>query len=169
MTHGVPLNGVSVSEQGRVDFTNPLRLVCQELERVQVVVYPVAESTSGAAAALVTESEQSLEEFASITGGRMYRSGGVGEALRQAMTDARANYEIGYYSEQAKPDGKHHKLRVICARKEVRLLTEPGFYAVFGPEQPADVERNATLIAAHSPFDATEIGLRASVSPDPGG
>ena len=71
VTHGVPLNGVSVSEQGRVDFTNPLRIVCQELERAQIVVYPVAESTSGAAAALVTESEQSLEEFASITGGRI--------------------------------------------------------------------------------------------------
>ena len=168
VTHGVPLNGVSISEQGRVDFTNPLRLVCQELERAQIAVYPVAESTSGAGAALVTESEQSLEEFASITGGRMYRSGGVGEALRQAMADARANYEIAYYTEVSKPDGKHHKLRVTCARKEVRILTAPGFYAVFGPEQAADMEGNASLIAAHSPFDATEIGLRVSFSPDPG-
>jgi len=169
VTHGVPLNGVSVSEQGRVDFTNPLRLICQELERAQIVVYPVAEATNGAAAALVTESEQSLEEFSSITGGRLYRSGGVGDAMRQAITDSRANYEIGYYTELDKPDGKHHKLRVICARKEVRLQTAPGFYAVFPPEQPANVERNAALLAEHSPFDATEIGLRASVTPDPGG
>lgn len=168
VTHGVPLNGPSISEQGRVDFTNPLRLICQELERAQIAVYPVAESRNGAAAALVTESEQSLEEFASITGGRLYRSGGVGDAIRQAINDARANYEIGYYTEPLKPDGKHHKLRVTCARKEVRLLTAPGFYAVFGPEQPGEAERNALLLAAHSPFDSTEIGLRASVSPDAG-
>jgi VWFA-related protein len=168
VTHGVPLNGVSISEQGRVDFTNPLRVVCQELERAQIAVYPVAESTTGAAAALVTESEQSLEEFANITGGRMYRSGGVGDALKQAVNDARANYELGYYTEPAKTDGKHHKLRVTCARKEVRLLAAPGFYALFGPQQPADVERNAALLAVHSPFEATEIGLRASVAPDPG-
>jgi VWFA-related protein len=168
VTHGVPLNGVSISAQGRVDFTNPLRLVCEELERAQIVVYPVAESTSGAAAALVTESEQSLEEFSSVTGGRLYRSGGVGEALRQAITDARSNYELGYYAETVKADGKHHKLRVICARKEVRLQTIPGFYAVFGPDQPAEAERNRIMLAAHSPFNATEIGVRASFSPDPG-
>jgi len=168
VTHGVPLNGVSVSEQGRVDFTNPLRVICEELERAGIVVYPVAESTSGAAAALVTESEQSLEEFASITGGRLYRSGGVGDALQQSVADARANYEIGYYSEPVKPDGKHHKLRVICSRKDVKLLTIPGFYTMLPPEQAVNVEHNAEVIAAHSPFDATEIGLRASISPTPG-
>jgi hypothetical protein len=165
--HGVPLNGVSISEQGRVDFTNPLRVVCEMLARTQIVVYPVAESTSGAAAALVTESEQTLEEFANITGGRMYRSGAVGDALHQAITDARSNYEIGYYSEAVKPDGKHHKLRVICTRKDVKLQTEQGFYALLAQPSPADVERNAFLYAANSPFDATDIGVRASASPDP--
>ena len=65
---------------------------------------------------------------------------------------------------------------MICGRKEVRLQTEQWFYAVaplFSPrglapsalrsrELPIEIET-----AAHSPFDATEIGLRASVSPDP--
>ena len=66
----------------------------------------------------------------------------MGEALKQAITDARANYEIGYYAEPLKTDGKHHKFRVICAHKEVRLQTIPGFYAMFGPDQPAEAERN---------------------------
>jgi VWFA-related protein len=166
VTHGVPLVGPSISEQGLVDFTNPLRLFSEELERAQIVVYPVVESSRGAGGAVGTQGEQSLDEFSSITGGRMYRSGGVGDALRQATFDARGNYRVDYYSEAAKPDGKHHKLRVTCTRKEVRILAAPGFYAVLAPEQPADAERNAALIAAHSPFEATEIGVRAKASPD---
>jgi VWFA-related protein len=167
VTHGVPLVGPSISEQGLVDFTNPLRLFCEEMERAQIVVYPVVESSRGAGGAVGTQGEQSLEEFANITGGRMYRSGGVGDALRQATQDARGNYQIGYYSEPVKPDGKHHKYRVTCARKEVRVQTEAGFYAVLAPEQPDEAERNAALIAAHSPFDASDIGVKATMSPDP--
>ncbi|HWZ43891.1 MAG TPA: hypothetical protein VNW97_10455, partial [Candidatus Saccharimonadales bacterium] len=126
------------------------------------------QSMRGAGAAMGTESEQALQEFADHTGGRRYGSGRVDEALQQAMTDFRANYRIAYYSAPAKPDGKHHKLRVTCARKEVRLQTEPGFYAVAPLDPPDDVERMALEAVAHSPFDATDIGLRASVSPDPG-
>jgi hypothetical protein len=150
-----------------VDFTNPLRQLCQELEHAQIVVYPVAQSMNGAEAAVATESQQTLQEFANLTGGRKYESDGVGEAIQQAMADARANYRIAYYSPALLPDGKHHKLRVICARKDVRLQTEPGFYAVGPLDLPSDVEGTAFDAATHSPFDATEIGLRASVSPDP--
>ena len=57
---------------------------------------------------------------------------------------------------------------MTCARKEVRLQTEPGFYAVAPLDPPDDVERMTLEAAAHSPFDATDIGLRATVSPDPG-
>jgi VWFA-related protein len=167
VTHGIPLNGVSISMQGRVDFTNPIRRFCQELEQAQIVVYPVEQSMSGAAAAIATESEQTLEEFAGLTGGREYRSGRVDEAIQQALTDFRANYQIAYYSASLDPDGKHHKLRVTCARKQVRLQTEPGFYALVPPDSPGNLERIAFDSAAHSPFDAAEIGLRASVSPDP--
>jgi VWFA-related protein len=171
VTHGFPLNGPSISAQGIVDFTNPLRRICQQLERAQVVVYPAEQSMSGAAAAIGTESEQSLDEVAAITGGRRYRSGGLADAIRQATTDSRANYEIAYYSaegkSEGKPDGKHHKLRVVSARKDVRLQTESAFNAVLPPVQASDVEQSAFLVAAHSPFDATEIGLRANVSSDP--
>jgi VWFA-related protein len=167
VTHGVPLVGPSISEQGLVDFTKPLRLFCEELERAQIVVYPVVESSRGAGGAVGTQGEQSLEEFSNITGGRLYRSGGVGDALRQATQDAHANYQLGYYSEPVKPDGKHHKLRVVCTRKDVRVETEAGFYAVLAPEPPADAERNAALLAAHSPFDASDIGVKATMSPDP--
>ncbi len=160
VTRGIPLYGPSISEQGRVDLTNPLRLVCQLLERVQIAVYPVG-------AALASESDQLLEEFSSITGGRKYASNEVSEAVKQATLDARGNYEIAYYSPVVKPDGKHHKLRLICSHKDVRLLVEPGYYAMFPQPNPADMQRMDFEIALRSPFDATDIGLRASAAPDP--
>jgi hypothetical protein len=167
VTHGVPLYGLSISAQGPVDFSIPLRQLCGALERAQIVVYPVEQSMSGAAAPMGTESDQTLDEFSGDTGGRSYRSGGVGEAIQQAMTASRGNYQIAYYSPATKQDGKRHKLRVTCARKEVHVETEVGFYVSPLPS-PADRERSAFDAELASPFEATEIGLRASVTPDPG-
>jgi len=67
VTHGVPLNGISFPTGLRMDFTNPLRQICQELEQTQIVVYPVEQSLSGAAAEVGTESRRTLEGFASLT------------------------------------------------------------------------------------------------------
>jgi VWFA-related protein len=172
VTHGIPLVGFSISTQASLDFTNPLRWFCEELEQAQIVVYTVDQSMAGAGAAVGTFSAESLDEYTGITGGRGYSSDRAGDAIQQARTDSRANYEIAYYSASLKPDGKHHKIRVICGRKEVRLQTEHGFYAVApgGPASSALRSRELPMeieTAAHSPFDATEIGLRASVSPDP--
>ena len=121
VTHGVPLYGFSLSSGASLDFTNPLRWFCEELAQAQIVVYTVQQSQSGAAAAMGSNSTQTLEEITSITGGRAYLSDRAGAAIQQAGTDSRANYQIAYYSESLNPDGKHHKIRVTCQRKDVRL------------------------------------------------
>ena len=166
VTHGLPLNGASISEHGRVDFTNPLRVVCELLERVQIVVYAVEQSMSGVTA-IGTEDAMALDEMSSLTGGRKFGSGEVAEAIRQAATDSRANYRIAYYSTAVNADGKHHKLRVTCSRKDVRLQTVPGFYGILPAIKPGDAERLAIETSIRNPFDETEIGLHAKVSPDP--
>jgi VWFA-related protein len=160
VTRGLPLNGRSISAQGIVDFTVPLRVVCEMFQRAEIAVYPVG-------ALLATEDAQTLDEISSLTGGRKYGYGEVGEAVKQARMDSRANYEIAYYSNAEKPDAKHHKLKVTCTHKDVRLETVPGFYDLLNPAKPSDLEQLALQLAIHSPFDATGIGLRASASPDP--
>jgi VWFA-related protein len=176
ITHGIPLVGFALSTQSRLDFTNPLRWFCEQLQEAQIVVYTVDQSVAGAGAAVGSYSAESLEEYTDITGGRSYSSDAADGAIRQARMDSRANYEIAYYSRPLNPDGKHHKIRVTCARKEVRLQTEHGFYAVAPPVSAADFVPSAFRsrelpiemeAAAHSPFDAAEIGLRVSLSPDP--
>lgn len=162
VTHGIPIYGFSISGQGRLDFTKPIRSLCEGLQQTQIAVYTVDQSMVGAAEGVGTTSVETLEEFTGITGGREYTSDRVGEAIEQARTDSRANYEVAYYSTSPNSDGKHHKIRVTCGRKEVRLQTEHEYYSFGPPESPMEVQ-----VAAHSPFDATDIGLRATVSPDP--
>jgi VWFA-related protein len=49
VTHGIPLVGFSLSTQSRLDFTKPLRWLCDELEQAQIVVYTVDQSQAGLA------------------------------------------------------------------------------------------------------------------------
>jgi len=170
VTRGIPIVGFSATAQSGLDFTDPLRWFGEELQQAQIVMYTVDQSEAGSGTA-----EGTLDEFTSITGGRGYSSGRASDAIQQAITDSRANYQIDYYSAALEPNGKHHKIRVTCGRKGVRLQTEHGFYAMAplvapsGPVPRAFASRDLppqAETAAHSPFDATEIGIRASVSPD---
>jgi VWFA-related protein len=168
VTGGIPLIGFSSAAQSGMDFTNRTQWFCQRLEQARMVVYTV-QTTEGAAAA------ETLDEFTAITGGREYSSSRAVEAMQQAITDSRANYEIGYYPASANPNPQRRKIRVVCGRKDVRLQTAHGFYAVpprilpngftAGELHSSELPRELDT-AVHSPFDATEIGVRARVLPD---
>jgi hypothetical protein len=71
------------------------------------------------------------------------------------------SYSIGYY-DSAEADGKYHKLGVKCARHGVRILAKKGYYAY-----PVSAEGAASAFeaAGSSPFDASEIGVQATLSP----
>jgi VWFA-related protein len=168
LTRGIPTMGYSISAQSRLDFTKPLRHFSQELAEAQIVVYAVEQSIAGVA--IQTERAETFDAFTGITGGREYSSDRAADAIQQARTDSRANYELAYYSAPLIPDGKYHKLRVTCARKDVRLQTQLGFYAVPSAVLPGDLASRALRsgeTAAGSPLDATDIGLRVIASPDP--
>jgi VWFA-related protein len=166
VSHGVPLVGPSISEQAPVDFTVPLRRICERLADAQVVVYNIQQSASGAAEAIGAESQMTIDEITSDTGGRAYRSGRIGDAVHQAISDSRGNYQLAYYTPATKIDSKHHKIKVVCSHKDVHLQTVQGFYSMQAPPVEAEVDHLALATAAHSAFDQTAIGLRASVSAD---
>jgi hypothetical protein len=81
------------------------------------------------------------------------------------MSDVRISYQIGYYPPSGNWDGKFHKLRVASRRKNVRLQAKTGYYA--WPDPPGTRAQQAVQQAVATAFDAAEIGLRASVAPDP--
>jgi VWFA-related protein len=161
LTQGLPITGYSIAAQMRLDFTKPLQGLGQELEQAQIALYTVEQSASGAP--IQPERAQAFETLTGITGGRESSGDRAGKAIQQAIADSRANYEMAYYPASQKLDGRYHKLRVVCGNKDVHLQTTLGFYAVAPPVSPASLAETA----AGSPFDATGIRLRASISPDP--
>jgi hypothetical protein len=81
------------------------------------------------------------------------------------MTDARTSYQIAYYPPAGNWDNKFHKLRIATTRKGVRIQAKTGYYA--WQEPPGAKSEQAIDAAIPTAFDAAEIGLRATLLPDP--
>jgi VWFA-related protein len=72
-------------------------------------------------------SRDTLQQLADVSGGRVYIHGEADVAITQAIQDARGRYQLSY--EAANPDGKYHKIRVECSRKDVRINAPRGYYS----------------------------------------
>ncbi len=182
VTDGVPIGlGPVRSDTGDfVDFTPQLRQLSQALERSGVAIYPVRQVMLGSSdnigansggmgatggAGTGAQSIATLDEFANVTGGRPNAGKDIGSALKQAMIDVRVSYQIGYYEPEHNWDNKFHKIKVTCKRKGVHIQSKTGYYA--WANQPGAVSEQAIKAVVPTPFDAGEIGLRGSLSPDP--
>jgi hypothetical protein len=108
-------------------------------------------------------SRDTLEEISSLTGGRWYPSDATGLAITQAVTDARATYQIGFYPPAKNWDGKSHKLRVSSVRKGVQVLARKDYAT--GSIAAKTQENFARALSA--PLDDPAIGLRVTVSASP--
>jgi hypothetical protein len=175
LTDGVPMElGPNRSDTGDyVDFTPLLRQMSEAFDRSGVAIYPVRQvmigspESMGGAGTTGLGSLATLDTFAEMTGGRRDAGKDIGAAVRQAISDMRTSYQIGYYPPASNWDDKFHKLRITCTRKSVRIQAKTGYYAW---EEPPGVRSEQAIDSAVSTtFDAAEIGLRATLSPDPKG
>jgi VWFA-related protein len=154
ITRGAPIAIGTGFDQ--VNYEPALGRLCQSLSRVGVAVYPVqllGDSIS-------PESQDTMKRFAEFTGG-LKLSDDVGATVRQAMSDSRSSYLIGYYPPRENWDGQFHKLRVTCARKGVRVQVRTGYYAT---EEAEGSEKAALDDALSASFDASEIGITGSAT-----
>lgn len=183
VSDGVPLElGLVRSDTGvPVDFTPQIRQLSEVFEQSRIALYPVrqimlgrgdnigAYSDGNGATGGADTGEASiatLDEFADMTGGRRSAGKDIGAAIRQAKTDLEYSYQIGYYPPDSNWNDKFHRLRVTSSRKGVQIQSKQGYYAWKVP--PGARTREATEMAARTPFDAEEIGLRADVAPAAG-
>ena len=181
VTDGVPVAlGENRSDTGfPLDFTPQIRQLSEVLERSNIALYPVrqimlgrsdnigaesggAGATGGSGTGL--QSVATLDLFADLTGGRRSAGKDIGGAVQQAMNDLKFYYQIGYEVPSNNWDDKFHKLRVTSKRKGVRIQAKTGYYA-WKAVAGSHAQSAFTAIAA-APFDAEEIGLRATVSTD---
>lgn len=190
VTHGVPIS-IRVAGGGFADFTPQIRRLSAAMDRANVAIYPVQQippgmsgggggggngemrsgggrGGRGATAEGVQDpglgSEDTLKQFADLTGGRAVESD-VSLAIRQAIGDLRTTYQVAYEPPPDNWDGKYHKLRVTCTRKGVKVQSKTGYYAF--ADAPADTQQTVEAVIAN-PADSAEIGIRLSGSPLPG-
>ncbi len=74
----------------------------------------------------------SLDILTGATGGRVFSSINLDQAIARVEIDARANYSLAYRPAAGNWDGKYHKLRVTVARKGIHLQNKRGYFAVVG-------------------------------------
>jgi VWFA-related protein len=182
ITDGVPIElGPIRSDTGDfVDFTPMLRQLSAALDRSRIAIYPVRQVMLGSQDGVSDApggggqggpvhsgigSIDTLDQFAAMTGGRPDAGKDIGGAIKQAMSDLRTSYQIGYYPPERNWDSKLHKLKVICKRKGVRIQAKTLYFA--WPEPPGTRTEEAVRMAGMSSFDAAEIGLRATAKIDP--
>jgi len=111
-----------------------------------------------------TQSLSTLNTLADMTGGRHDAGKDVCAALKQARSDNRVSYQIGYYPPESNWDGKYHKLRVISKRKGVKIQAKTGYFAWV--DEPGAGSEQAIHSVARTEFDAAEIGLVGTLLPD---
>ena len=112
ITHGVPLHGMSPNGTP-VDYLPVLKKLAAMLGQAQIVLYPVDQTTRPNVSKSDTSAD-TLQQFASITGGRLYPNGNIEKAIGGALSDNAASYLLAYQSPDMKPDGKYHTIRVTC-------------------------------------------------------
>jgi VWFA-related protein len=187
ISHGVPisLGPQSTTNYGEIDYTPLLQRLTATLDRAQVAVYTVRQPASmrpgsggvaadqarpGADASGITlATEDTLDQFAGLTGGHAFMTPDIRGAIARAALDSRMSYLITYEPPEGGWDGKYHKIRVTTTRKGVKLEAKQGYYAFADLAAEGDREKAAFESIASSSFDATEIGVFAKLdlhSPD---
>jgi VWFA-related protein len=146
VTHGFPINVIDLTNQW-VDFTGSLLALAQASVNAQVAIYTVDQSAQGAGADLA----------------------GFSDALSGSSSDARCRYQIAYYAPVHGGGSKEHKIRLDSARKGIRLLTRASYFGYQAMPDADEMAEDAFNSESHSPFEATEVGLRVAMSPKTSG
>ena len=165
VTHGFPIQFVSLTGQ-LMNYQGPLLGLAQTAARAGVAIYTVDQSAQGAGADVAGLARQTLEFVAEQTGGRWYSSGRTADALAGVATDTRASYRLAYFS-PVRANAKASKIRIETTRKSIRLLTRAGSFGDATAPDPDEAAEDAFTRESHSPFEATEIPLRAAMSRKP--
>ena len=111
-----------------IDYTPFLRHFSTKLARIDTVICSVEVKAEGALPPADSgRARDTLQQLADLTGGRMYSNGEVERAISDSLMYARARYQLAYAAPL--PDGKYHKLSVVCTHEGVRIEFQQGYFA----------------------------------------
>jgi VWFA-related protein len=156
--------------QGTGDYTDKIRKAYEALTDARIAVYPVdargleANQITSASSTPQTnpqnpgggfggqlsrengtriDTQATMEEFAMRTGGKTCENtNDLSGCVQAALDDSSAYYELAYYPENVKWDGKFHKITVKSNQHGIKLryrtgyfATEPGASAKLSPDK----------------------------------
>jgi VWFA-related protein len=138
VSHGIPAYAEEVN--GAHNFEPVLERFAAAFGQAEIAIYSVAQSADATPSGMTDR--WSLKPLSSLTGGRSYPSDHVEEAVLQAVADSRVTYRLVYrqpagkagaswwqYRPSASTSGSgYRKLRLVCARAGVRVLSRQGYY-----------------------------------------
>jgi VWFA-related protein len=170
------------SELHARDFQFQLERTARVLNQANVAVYPVHarglappvnfDAAAPARGGSAEDPERAGEDyrlgFASMdllaerTGGRAYHnSNDLTAAVRSALADGEASYNLAFYPARQTWDGKYHPLKVLVNRPGAQLTYRKGYFAT---AEAGAQPRAQWAAAVDSPIDATNLSISAKVS-----
>lgn len=115
-------------------------------------------------------SQGTMREIAAQTGGRAYyNQNEIKEGIALAMADEKASYQVGYYPENKKWDGKFRSIKVKVTQDNTEVRYRKGYFAIEpGSSKDHKFEQDvASALQVNGP--ATQISFMAQAKPgDPG-
>jgi VWFA-related protein len=154
----------------RNTFESAVAAAMRVITNDEVAIYPVdTHGLAGFAAPpqnrLSGNSLQTMQQIAGMTGGVAYfNTNSISGAIRHAIDDAGAAYQLGYYPLNTTADGKFREITVKVNRPGVHIRSRRGYFAfsTYIPDQ--ERRKKALEQAAWSPLDAAALGLNARVT-----
>jgi VWFA-related protein len=111
-------------------------------------------------------SQDTMREIAGETGGKVYvNENEIRQGVALAVSDNKASYEVGYYPENKKWDGKYRKISIRVAQGDTQIRHRKGYFAV-DPMQNKDVNYESEVAAALAVgAPATQVSFMAQAKP----
>ena len=144
-----------------VSTMNQVESISFVLSEANIAIYPVDVRGPGNEGAEVFGVADAI---AKESGGRVFRTNAVGEAIEAAVGDAATVFALGFYPSEIDDDRDRRSLRVeVPDHEDLDLLYRPS-YVGFGDSEEV-VERVGLAELLTSPLDASRIGLTGVVGP----
>ncbi|MDR3701088.1 MAG: VWA domain-containing protein [Candidatus Sulfopaludibacter sp.] len=157
ISHGVPI--LARGADGNLHDSEPAVMhLATDLARSGIAIYAVDQaerSTTG------LNSTDTLQQLAGLTGGQWLPSDSTEKAIRQAIGEGPATYQVGYSPDLDRWNGKFHKLRVTTGAKGTRIRAIEGYFGDPREKDPAERLALASLGGADDPG----VGIRAAAAP----
>jgi VWFA-related protein len=109
---------------------------------------------------LMNAKQDTLNDFAEMTGGRaFYNTNDLAGAFQRATDDASSYYVLGYYLDTKNIKPGWRELKVKVEKKDTQLRARKGFFVTNATMNPDATRVNDMNFALAAPFEATSIPL----------